>query len=362
MPKVFLFLLIALLLPFVMQAQLAAQTDGDSAAAPTDSTPAKPQAKLRKSRDRAATHSSGRDKVSKAKRDKDRAEWLARLKAHGVEPWPEDESEQAHAEALAKSREMVADVLENFPGTQLFETSHFLFVSNIPRQQVAPYIASLDRMYDWMCQLYGVPREHKVWLGGKAPIFAFLEHEQFSAFEDRFYAETRESFHTLANIYGLSHLNVNGDVVISCYRGNDPNDFAQMLIHETSHGFIHRYKTKARLPNWVDEGMADLIGAELVPASTAVKNREYQAIQTLSQRPSLGGMLTADRIEAWQYGVASNLNRFMLQSNRDNYVQFIEALKEGDKWDEALRDAYNSSPEELLAAYAGRLRLPKLQP
>ena len=127
--------------------------------------------------------------------------------------------------------------------------------------------------------------------------------------------------------------------MISCYRGNDPNDFAQMLVHETSHGFIHRYKTKARLPNWVDEGMADLIGAEMAPASTAVKNREYKAIQQLAQQRSLGGMLAAERIEAWQYGMASNLNRFLLQTNRENYVRFIELLKDGLKWEEALQEA-----------------------
>jgi hypothetical protein len=257
---------------------------------------------------------------------------------------------------------MVADVLKNFPGTQLFETNHFLFVSNIPRQQVAPYIASLDRMYDWMCQLYGVPRDHKVWLGGKAPIFAFLSQEQFHAFEERVYPEAREAFHALPNIYGLSHLNTDGSVVISCYRGDDPNDFAQMLIHETSHGFIHRYKTKVRLPNWVDEGMADLIGAELVPASTAVQNREMKAIQTLMQRPSLGGMFKAERIEAWQYGVASNLNRFMLESNRENYVRFIENLKAGDKWETALKDAYDATPEQLLEAYGRVIHAAGLQP
>ncbi len=207
-------------------------------------------------------------------------------------------------------------------------------------------------MYEWMCRLYGVPRDHKVWLGGKAPIFAFLEHQQFDAFEERFYPEARESLRTLANVYGLSHLDAGGEVVISCYRGNDPNDFAQMLVHETSHGFIHRYKTKARLPNWVDEGMADLIGAEMAPASTAVKNREYKALQQLAQQRSLGGMFAAERIEAGHYGMASNLNRFLLQSNRENYVRFIEALKEGQKWEEALHNAYGSTPDELLAAYA----------
>jgi hypothetical protein len=217
-------------------------------------------------------------------------------------------------------------------------------------------------MYDFMCQLYGVPRNHKVWLGGKAPIFAFLEKEQFDAFEERFFPEARQSLHTLANVYGLSHLSTHGEVIISCYRGNDPNEFGHMIVHETSHGFIHRYKTKAQLPNWVDEGMADLVGAEMVPASTTVRGREMRAVQQMAQQRSLGGMLAAQRIEAWQYGAASNLNRFLLQASRQNYVRFIENLKEGMKWEEALRAAYGSSEEDLLTHYGRWINVPELQP
>jgi hypothetical protein len=153
-----------------------------------------------------------------------------------------------------------------------------------------------------------------------------------------------------------------GEVAISCYRGNDPANFGQMLVHETSHGFIHRYKTKVKLPNWVDEGMADLVGAEMVPASTTVKNREYKAIQQLAQQGSFNGMLSAKRIESQHYGMASNLNRFLLQSSRDNYVLFIEALKEGQKWEEALRSAYKSTPDELLTAYARWINVAELRP
>jgi hypothetical protein len=300
--------------------------------------------------------------AAQPKKEAARVKWLERLKERGVDPWPENETEEEHAAALKKSREMAIEVVSLFSGSQLHETQHFLFVSNIPPQQIAPYVASLDRMYDFMCQLYGVPRTHKVWLGGKTPIIAFLEREQFDGFEERYFPESRETIRALGNVYGLSHLSKTGEVVISCYRGNDPNDFGQMLVHETSHGFIHRYKTKAQLPNWVDEGMADLIGAEMVPASTVVRTREMKAIQQLAQQRSLGGMLTAERIEGWQYGVASNLNRFLLQSNRQQYVRFIEALKEGMKWEVALKDAYRSTPDEFLSEYGRRINVPDLRP
>lgn len=322
----------------------------------TDSTDRSPTKKP------AATRKPPKKTASQVKKEAARAKWLEQLKDRDVEPWPENESDEEHAAALKKSREMAIEVVSLFPDSQLHETQHFLFVSNIPPQQIAPYVASLDRMYDFMCQLYGVPRTHKVWLGGKAPIFAFLDREQFDAFEERYYPESRETIRELGNVYGLSHLSKTGDVVISCYRGNNANDFGQMIVHETSHGFIHRYKTKAQLPNWVDEGMADLIGAEMVPASTVVKNRELKAIQQLAQQRSLGGMFKAERIEAWQYGVASNLNRFLLQANRQNYVRFIESLKDGMKWDEALRNSYRAAPDELLTQYGRWINVPDLHP
>jgi len=322
----------------------------------------RPRPKRLSARERAAARRAAREAAIQKKRDAERNQWLARLQARDVEPWPETETEETHAAALAKSREMIDEVIAVLPGTQLYETEHFLFTSNMPPEQVAPYAAYLDRMYDWMGKLYGVPEGHKVWLGGKARIFAFLEREQFEAFEEKYFPEAVQTLRSLVNVYGLCHLSPDGDVVIACYRGDDPANFGQMLVHETSHGFIHRYKTKAQLPNWVDEGMADLIGAEMVPASIVVKNREYKAIQLLTQQRSLGGMLSAKRIDAWHYGLASNLNRFLLHANRDSYVRFIEALKEGMPWDEALREAYGSTPEQMLAHYGRWIGVPELRP
>jgi hypothetical protein len=349
---------VATLVPATSVAEPRTSADAESSTEPE--TKSRPKATT--ARERAGARRAARDAATRAKSREAREAWLAKLKERQVEPWPEAETDKEHDEALAASRSMVDEVVRLFPGAQLHETEHFLFVSTIPPQQIGPYILSLDRMYEWMCHLYSVPRDHKVWLGGKAPIFAFLDHAQFEAFEERYFPEAKKTLHTLSNIYGLSHLKENGEVVISCFRGDNANDFGQMLVHETSHGFIHRYKTKARLPNWVDEGMAELIGAEMVPSSTAVRNREFRAIQQLAQRGSMGGMLEAERIEAWQYGVASSLNRFLLSHNRQSYVRFIEELKDGQKWDAALREAYRSSPEELLAAYGRWINVAGLRP
>jgi hypothetical protein len=347
--------------PLLVPANASAQSTSENKAGPADDKETQ-RTRRPTARERAAARRAAREAAAEKKKEAERRKWLARLEARGVEAWPAPETEEEHAAALAKSREMVEEVLSLYPGTQLYETENFLFTSNMPPEQAAPYIASLDQMYGYMCRLYGVERGQNVWFGGKAPIFAFLAKEQFDAFEERFFPEARQSLGAVANIYGLCHLSKGGEVVISCYRGNDPHDFGQMLVHETSHGFIHRYKTKAQLPNWVDEGMADLVGAEMVPHSKAVRNRELMALQRLAAERSFGGMLAAERIEDWQYGLASNLNRFLLQAGRDSYVRFIEALKEGMKWEEALGEAYRSTPEEMLAHYGRWIGVGELRP
>lgn len=307
-------------------------------------------------RERARARRAERAAADQAQLAEQHRQWLARVQAHGVEPWPE-ETDAEHAAGLAHSQAMVEEVISLLPGTRLYETEHFLFTSNMPPPQVVPYARYLDKMYDWMCQLYGVPAGTKVWLGGKAPIFAFLTREQFVAFEARYFQPPA------AGVYGLCHQSSRGDVVIACYRGDDPDDFGQMLVHETSHGFIHRYRTKARLPTWVNEGMAELIGAEMVPRSKSVKTKELAALAMLKQHRSFGGdFFVTDDLEAWQYGAASSLNRFLLQTNRESYVAFIEGLKEGLLWPQALQRSYGGTPEQLVIQYGQWIGVPDLRP
>jgi hypothetical protein len=287
---------------------------------------------------------------------KEREAWLARLAARNVEPWKE-ESDKEHAEVMAEYRQMIDEVRQLLPGTELYETERFLFTSNIPPQQIAPYVRYLDEMYNWMCEVYGVPQTQDVWLGRKTPVFAFLNEQEFHAFEAKYFQKIPEG------IYGLCHQSSDGHVVIACYRGDDPHDFGQMLVHETSHGFIHRYKTKARLPNWVNEGMAEYIGARMVPKSDSVKKKELIATMEMRRRGTLGGdFFTTESIHDWQYGAASSINGFMIEANPESYVHFIEALKEGMPWVEALQTAYGSKPEELLQAYGQSKGVPNLQP
>jgi hypothetical protein len=288
-----------------------------------------------------------------AKEEEVRQKWLARLEARGIEAWktPTDED---HAAALARYKRMGEEVHALLPSVQLYETKYFLFYSNIPPAQVGTYIRDLDAMYVMMARLFGIPDDHDVWLGRKAPVFAFLSQQQFLGFEQKYFQVQP------VGAYGICHQSPkNGEVVIACYRGDDPHDFGQMLVHETSHGFVFRYKTKAGLPVWVDEGMAEYIGEKMVPQSEAVDNKLASALLQLKQTHRIGANFFENeaQLAAWQYGVAFSMNEFLITSGQQRYVVFIEGMKEGLTWQESLRQAYNATPEEFLALYSRAMRL-----
>jgi len=231
----------------------------------------------------------------------------------------------------------------------------------MPRNQVIPYAASLDKMHDMMCSMYRIKKGTPIWRG-KCLVMAFLNKAEFLGFESQFYEKKPDTLASMANVYGLCHHSGNGRVVISCYRGNDPNDFGQMLVHETSHGFIFRYRTRVNIPLWVNEGMAEWIGQSLVPASNAVKNKEKRAFQLLQSSRSLNGLFTASPFEGVYYGMASSLTDFLIRTDQWKYADFIDGIKQGKDWQVSLQDAYGATPQQLVTAYGKSIGIPDLRP
>jgi hypothetical protein len=287
----------------------------------------------------------------------DRAAWVARAKKNKVNPWPELSKEE-HEAAVEVHRKLIKEVSAAVPGMTLHETHEFLFCTNIPQNQIAPYTAALDSMHDMMCEMYGIKKGEPVWKG-KCLVMAFLDKAEFASFERVFL----KNDNVPSQVYGLCHSYSDGKVIMACYRGDQPQEFAKMLVHETSHGFIHRYRTPAQLPTWINEGMADWIAAALVPQSTSVKRRQQEAIQRMYQTRSMGDnfLTTKDHIEPWQYGTASSITDFLIRTNKASYTRFIQGIKEGLKWEESLKAAFKITPEQLVVNYGQAIGVPDLR-
>jgi len=283
----------------------------------------------------------------------------ARLGSRQEQLWGTPSPEDVR-EALAFYEELFQKAQTMFPMQRFsrVETKYFLFFTDMPPQQVAGYIASLDAMYDQLCVLFGLPKDTNIWLG-KCPVIAFLNRQMFQQFE----AEHMDVPDT-TGFAGLNHQWSDGRVVTVCARGDDPVFFAVILVHETSHGFLHRMRSSGDIPPWMNEGIADWIAAIVVPQSDHIANRMAEAIPRIRATGSLGGDFLDDdgTIDRWQYGVAATVTQYLVSTDANAYRALITGIKEGYSWQEALELTYGATSAELAAAYGRQIGIPNLRP
>jgi len=298
-----------------------------------------------------------RGRRARERYEKQLAGSVERMRKNGVEPWP-PLSAAEHAAQVAELEAFVAEVRQAFPRLQAGRTHEFLVATDIPAGQMAPFLASLDAMHDFLCDLYGIPRGQPVWKG-KCLVVAFLGRDDFLAFEGRFMNTQAGDAH------GLCHQRSDGRVVMACHRGDDASAFAHMLVHETSHGFNHRWMSPVGLPNWLNEGIAEWVGMQVVPACRQVPLKEAQAVDFLRARGDPGPDFFSDapdhHIEAVQYGIASGLVKFLAARDRGRFAAFVQGVKEGQGVEESLRQSFRASLDELVAAYGTAIGVPGLK-
>jgi hypothetical protein len=285
------------------------------------------------------------------------AESQARMQARGVEPWPELSAEE-HTAHVAELEAFVERIKEAFPAVVMTQTHEFIVASDIPAAQLAPFTAKLDAMHDFLCDLYGIPRGEPVWKG-KCLVVAFLREEDFAAFEARFMQVEARGAH------GLCHQRSDGRVVMACHRGTESSAFAHMLVHETSHGFNHRWLSPRPLPNWLNEGIAEWVGTQVVPHCRQVPLKEARAAEFMKSGGTVGPGFFSDgpdhHIEAVQYGIASSLVRMLVARDRKKFGSFVQGIKEGLSVEDSLKASYGGTLAELLATYGRMVGVPGLK-
>lgn len=281
---------------------------------------------------------------------------LERMKANKVNPWPARSTED-HEAKIKELKAHVEEVRELFPGLAVMETHEFIVATDFPPAVIKPYVANLDAMHDFLCNLYGIPRGQPVWFG-KCLVFAFQKEADFEAYEARFQKATVKTRQA-----GVCHKSHDGGVVMACRMTTDPADFGHLLVHETSHGFNFRWVSPVQIPSWLNEGIAEWVGAQVVPQCTVVPVSEAKARAMMQRTGTLGrDFWTRYPIEFDQYGVASQLVRFLIATDSEKFCEFVRGIKEGMKPEESLKAAFKGSTEDLVAAFGKSVGVPQLKP
>jgi hypothetical protein len=136
------------------------------------------------------------------------------------------------------------------------------------------------------------------------------------------------------------------------------------MVHETSHGFLHRLRSNVDIPPWINEGVADWVASVVVKNSPTIAQRQKAGIELIRQTNTMGeDFFQPDaRLSSAQYGIASNLTNFMLQIDPGRYRVFILGIKEGYSLEESLARSYGMTPGELIGSYGRSIGMANLRP
>lgn len=274
----------------------------------------------------------------------------------------EEISDEDQAKYVEEQKKFLTEASEKIgKPMQLLETKFYLFYTDMPLNTVGVYVQYLDQMYNNLTKAFDFPEGKNIWRG-KCPVVAFQEPEDYYRFEA---VVMNNAF--ARGSQGLCHSYGDGRVVMSCYKGSSEGFFAVVLVHETSHGFIHRYKSTIHIPPWINEGIADWVAGTVVGKfDDEVRDRQFNGVAEIRQTGTLGGSFYSDDADLTrnQYGIASSMVELLLRLDPTNkkYRKLIDNVKEGLDSEAALRDAYGFGFLELTQRFGLLAGMPNLRP
>jgi len=271
-------------------------------------------------------------------------------------PWPVL-SDAQRAEAVQAMRAEAVEALSAVGITcEPVETDRFLLYGDLPRAELERWGRDLDAMYARVADLLAVPKGVNLFWG-KAVILAFQRQDTFQVVEAAAFRHK-----ATASLRGVCHQR-GPQVFISIWKGNDELEFASTLVHETTHGVVHRYATAARLPEWANEGFAEWVARACVPRSRVDANRRPQGLAFFRAGSDATKVMAMDgRSGTWPgdnaigYSVGYLLVDLMIAERPKQFAAWVKAVKGGKDWSAALGEEFGMTPAALAQAASGWFR------
>ena len=285
-------------------------------------------------------------KAARLKKEKAVAD---RLRNNGHRLWePLSESEQNRFLELQST--FVKNIQKEMPDVRfrLIDTQFFTVFTDISPEQVNGYLENLDAMYRELCGAFGVSIQKNVWCG-KCVVVIFQNRADYMLYEAKVMGVQNPAI--LAGSAGLCHMFGNGEVKFAGFLGDNGGYFGNTLIHETTHGFIHRYLSSAFVDSWLNEGMAEWV-ADAIMKNDKIARRQKQSAQVVMAAGGWGDFLQAKQISGQHYGTASTLVDILLDRNKDGqFRRFVREIKEGKAIESSLKDTFGLTFKDLETLY-----------
>ncbi|MEM7624983.1 MAG: hypothetical protein AAF333_05090 [Planctomycetota bacterium] len=233
------------------------------------------------------------------------------------------------------------------------ETAHFVLFSDtsLGRRDREFTLNLLEEMYQQCLDMFALGPDDQVY-AGKCTLVVIRRPEDFFAYEKQAYNRVTNA------LGGVCHYLPNGDVQIVAHRSDDEWFFRKMLVHENVHGFVHRYRSQASIPIWMNEGLAEYIAHRIVPQSTVVESRRREAHGEFHRNRDMYEIFRRWPGGQWPYGISYGLTELMIDGDRLAYRQLFHDIKDGVDWVEALQNNFRVDPPGLISLYCQVHNLP----
>ncbi len=237
------------------------------------------------------------------------------------------------------------------------EAKYWVLYADLPIDETKDLARRMDAMYQTVAQMFALPDGLNIF-HGKAVVI-------ISATEPHYRAIEMAAFNSMPppGAIGLCHM-VGPKVVVTAYKSDDANRFMATLVHEASHGFMHRYGSPSRLPSWADEGYAEYVAAESFPNSTTKGDRKPQGLQWI--RSGTNDVQNVLRMnyedgswpgpDAIGYAIGYLTVDYLMQTNHKGFGEWVKDVKAGLSWEEALQKRFGWSASQLAQAVKSRYR------
>jgi hypothetical protein len=226
------------------------------------------------------------------------------------------------------------------------ETPRFLIFSNADASMTDSFVQGCDRLYANLCKQFDFSPADRVW-DGKCYVLVFQDPtkyeeraKQFDGFEAAFSARENPAYcHVVASPTGSPRM---ATMCFSTGR-RDPN----AIVHEATHIFFRAYTFPAKLPLWLNEGVAVFMEVVNQPD---MRNAFMPTAARYARTGSLSSLYTISKpadFKSDHYCVAYSAVDYLVTSSRAKFKAFVQGIKEGKSADDALKAAYGCGLTEL---------------
>jgi hypothetical protein len=237
------------------------------------------------------------------------------------------------------------------------DTPHFLLFTDWDPREYSFLQQSLEAAYSAVSRQFDIPDTQNVFVG-RLPVYMLKNFDEFESITRELkvpIVPSKSLRGYFSTYYGRRIKGVGEMVMWKPTAGNGvtltaaEQQWAHTLEHEFTHAFIARYRTNQPIPRWLNEGMAEFISAKDFPNGGTP--REWAHFLS-GNGSDLSILFDDDRMPTGEtYPVMMEMVELLVAKDRDSFLKYFDAIKDGTEPEQALKQFYGMSNADLLKAW-----------